>query len=82
MEALSQEYSDKAYRLDLVPSTAKNANGMNFALKLDTSAKRFDKMVSVDLRGPVKVSSFGTLWFQLNVRMPLLNCERYLRMRH
>lgn len=54
VEKLTHDFNNKAYRLHLVPISAKNANGKNFDLQLNNHATRADQMVNIDLRGEIK----------------------------
>jgi kinetochore protein NDC80 len=55
VEKLVLEFNSKAYRLELIPTTARFAEGENFEVILNGHATRADQMVSIDLRGIVKV---------------------------
>ena len=55
VENLVQYYNTSLYRVGLLPSNAKYANGENYELSTDVNADRIDKMISLDLRDTVKV---------------------------
>ncbi len=55
MEKLALDFNSKAYRLELIPTTARFADGQNFEVALNGHATRANEMVSIDLRGVVKV---------------------------
>jgi hypothetical protein len=59
LEKVISEFNNRAYRLDLIPASAPNADGLNFEIRLDSNSIRADQMLSIDLRGPVKVRKYN-----------------------
>eukprot|EP01137_Pigoraptor_chileana_P026347 Opistho-2@7459 len=56
LEASVNAYHKLAERLQLLPSTATNAHGVNYELHLNPHAPRPEQVLSVDLKGVVKPS--------------------------
>jgi kinetochore protein NDC80 len=50
-----KDFNDRAYRLELIPASAKHANGLNFEISFNRHATRADQMIAADIRGTVKV---------------------------
>jgi kinetochore protein NDC80 len=54
LEAVVADYHARADRLQLVPSSAKRAEGVGFEITLDRSATLASSMVNIDLKGIIK----------------------------
>ena len=54
LESTSRLYHATADRLQLIPSTAKHAEGLNFQIKLNTDADSPSEIMAVDIKGTLK----------------------------
>lgn len=50
MEAVLQEYHARADRLQLIPASAKRAEGIQFEIKVNRTGMTANEMVNVDLK--------------------------------
>ena len=56
VEILVREFNRMAERLFLIPKTAKNADGIDYELRLNMHAPRPEQMLSVNIKGTIKPS--------------------------
>lgn len=62
LEASLQGYHSRADRLQLIPATAKRAEGVNFEVRLDRAASTPGEMINVDLKVRRRVEWARSWW--------------------
>lgn len=55
LEHLIQNHNSNLFRIGLLPSSSRLANGENFELSINVEADRIEKMISSDLKDTVRV---------------------------
>ena|SRR5947199_10443584 len=55
LEHLSQNHNSNLFRIGLLPSSSRLANGENFELSINVDADRIEKIISLDLKDTVRV---------------------------
>ena len=56
LEHLIQNHNSNLFRIGLLPSTSRLANGENFELSINVEADRIEKIISLDLKDTVRVN--------------------------
>jgi SMC interacting uncharacterized protein involved in chromosome segregation len=55
LEHLIQSHNSNLFRIGLLPSSSRLANGENFELSINVEADRIEKIISLDLKDTVRV---------------------------
>lgn len=83
LEHLIQSHNSNLFRIGLLPSSSRLANGENFELSINVEADRIEKIISLDLKDTVRVryknKGISLIIYLINHQIGLILIEQTCR---